>query len=581
MLEQSNPIQLIHDLGRFTDLAALQSQYPAGRPGDFARLTSTETIWNWNGSEWIDTSVDANSLVGGKFTFDNTNPNSIGNPPSEKLFQGAYEGQIWVKDSSGNVNYININGFRIDEFTYNETTEEIESVVNTYQDIFNYAKPAVVDENNQVLYYLNRNDVRFKENGEAANIYGYTADTVKNIGGTDYTILAADFGNVVIRFPKMYYGYGYLSSKHNYRMSMYNFAGSQVHPAFKRYDSDADAVVTVDYCNIGRYEGVLFDYSADRCVNGIYIDTDITAVASTKTITPAAAIQYIAEGDVLKDITGVIGAVNAVYTVASVTRDANYQTTEFTVNEAVSDVGTATAISFRNDIDTANDKLMSVSGYKPVTYISQIEARALAGNNGSLYSQQVYSEWFLVQMLAAVKYETLNIQTALGAGKTSSTGDYKYVSVTGLSDSSGMADFIDNTTNKELEGGSSIFGIENLYGNIWKWLDGMNIEDWMVHLSNDNSQFGTSGSYENTGIELPHSNGYWAKLQNTDKGILPASIDGDSANDIGDYFYQNSGSRVGLVGGYLAHGSRAGLSALYCYGSASFRSWDIGARVRS
>lgn len=472
-------------------------------------------------------------------------------------------------------------GFRIDEFTYNETTELFENVVDTYQDVLAYAKAAVVDGSNVVKYFLDPTDFRFKENGEAANVYGFTADTVKNIGGTDYTVYAADFGNVVIRFPKMYYSHRYHNSKHTWRQSMYNFAGSQVHPSFRRHDATAGEVVEVDHANIGRYEGVLFDASANKCVNGVYIDEDVTSEAATKTITFAVAAQYLATGDKLKDTSGVLGAANAVYTADAVTRDANQQTTSLTVLEAVNDVAVATTIALRNDIDLVNDKLMSVSGYKPLTYISQTEARQLSGNNGAKYSQQVYCDWFLIQLLAAVKFSTLNIQTALGPGKTSSTSNYKYVSVTGLADSAGMANFIDNTNDLEFAGGSSIFGLEMTWCNLFKWIDGLNDNDWVLSLSVDNSQFDVPGSYENTGIELSHANGYWKKMVNTDKGMFPASNDGDSANAVGDYYYQSTGSRVGLVSGDLSAGASAGLAFFYGAASAANRYWSIGARVRS
>ncbi|MFK5893726.1 MAG: hypothetical protein QM504_10950 [Pseudomonadota bacterium] len=105
MLENQNTIQLIHDLGRFADIAALQAQYPTGRPGDFARLTSTETIWNWTGAAWLDTLVDASTLTGGKVTFDNTDPTTLGNPPAGKTFAGTYNGEYWVKDENGNVEF--------------------------------------------------------------------------------------------------------------------------------------------------------------------------------------------------------------------------------------------------------------------------------------------------------------------------------------------------------------------------------------------------------------------------------------------------------------------------------------------
>lgn len=103
MIETSQPIQLQHDLGRFADLAALQAKYPTGRPGDFARLTSTETIFNWVIDAWVDTLVDASSLTGGAMTFDNTDPASLGNPPVGKSFSGTYNNLLWVRNESGDI----------------------------------------------------------------------------------------------------------------------------------------------------------------------------------------------------------------------------------------------------------------------------------------------------------------------------------------------------------------------------------------------------------------------------------------------------------------------------------------------
>ena len=377
----------------------------------------------------------------------------------------------------------------------------------------------------------------------------------------------------------MYFSHRYLANKHYYQQSKYKFSGSQLHPAFRNYDSVAGETVDVDYCNIGKYEGVLFDFSKDRCVNGIYIDASITSVAATKTITPAASIQYLKSGDIIKETSAVLGAVNSVYTVDTVTLNADSETTSFTVLEAINTVGTATAVTLRNDIDTSADKLMSVSGYKPVTYINQTEARTLAENNNSgalnLIGQQKHSDWFLIQMLGATKMSTLNIQTYLGAGKTNSAGGYKFVSITGLSNASGMSNFIDNTQNKQLIGGSALFAIENLYGNLWKWFDNLKVDNWVVSLADNNSQ-----TYQATAINLPNTNGYWGRIVNTDKGIFPASVDGGSVDDIGDYFYQASGNRVGLSAGVLAYSARCGLSCLSC-DPASLRSWAFGARFRS
>jgi hypothetical protein len=105
MIENSTPLQLSHDLGRFIDLAALQAQYPTGRPGDYARLTSTETIWNYTGSAWVDTFVDAATFVDSHIVFQNTDPVTLQSPSSGKVLCGTFGGLLWSKDENGAVQH--------------------------------------------------------------------------------------------------------------------------------------------------------------------------------------------------------------------------------------------------------------------------------------------------------------------------------------------------------------------------------------------------------------------------------------------------------------------------------------------
>ncbi len=106
MLEIDQNVSLIHDLGFIADEATLLAQYPAGRPGDFARLLSTYTIWNWQNAAWVDTTVSAATLVGGKVTYDDTDPETIGLSPATKLFNGSYFGRLWTKDSAGEIRWL-------------------------------------------------------------------------------------------------------------------------------------------------------------------------------------------------------------------------------------------------------------------------------------------------------------------------------------------------------------------------------------------------------------------------------------------------------------------------------------------
>jgi hypothetical protein len=470
---------------------------------------------------------------------------------------------------------------RVDTITYDNSLKTFTTTDNYFTaDILNNIKLAVMDSNNEVKYYLDNSDVRFKENGEPANIYGYKTDTTVNIGGTDYTVLAADFGTVRVEYPAFYWRYDRNASGNNeYRVSKYFFSGSERFKAFRAYNSVTSEVEDTDQAYVDRYEGVLFDYDKNRPVNGVYIDVTISADSATKEVTFETPVQYLAEGDVLKDTSGVLGAANAVYTVASVTLNASNEATAVVLNEAINDVSGGTNISLRNDVDLANDYVFSVSGYKPVTYISQQDFETLYQNWSGDVSTNLESFWHWQMRLifSAIQYGNVNIQSALGAGKTGSSADYKYVSVTGLFDSNGITNTVDNTDNDQFAGGALTWGLENTYGNIWKFHTGLFVDDWVIKLTDNNNVFGTMADYENTGIELPHEPGYWGELQNY-KAMVPGSIDGSSGNGIGDYFYENSGTRIGLSGGSLADGSAAGVAHWAVYYSASHDSWHLGGR---
>jgi hypothetical protein len=469
----------------------------------------------------------------------------------------------------------------VDTITYDNVLKTFTTTDNYFTlDILNNIKLAVMDTSNNVLYYLDTSDVRFKENGEAANIYGYKTDTTVNIDGTDYTVLASDFGTVRVEYPAFYWKYDRNGSGNNvYSLSKYFFSGSERYKAFRAYNSTTGEVEDTDYSYVDRYEGVLFDASENKPVNGVYIDVTISADSATKAVTFETPVQYLAAGDVLKDTTGVLGAADAVYTVASVTLNAAKESTGVVVNEAINDVSSGTSISLRNDIDLVNDYMMSVSGYKPLTYVNSDERDTLYQNwSGDITTHQhTVWQWQMQMLFSAIKYGTMNMQSQFGAGKTGNTADYRYVSVTGLADADGITDSVENTTDDQFAGYSLLNGIEQAWGNVWNGLTAVHFSDWKILISENNNVFGTPASYEDTGHELPQSNGYWGELQNF-KLLFPATVDGGSADEIGDYLYQNSGERVGSVGGLLYVTSAAGVAYLYGYISATVRNWTIGGR---
>jgi hypothetical protein len=143
------------------------------------------------------------------------------------------------------------------------------------------------------------------------------------------------------------------------------------------------------------------------------------------------------------------------------------------------DVGDAPATNWPGGtaIDTVNDKLGSVSGFAPLVNETRAEFRSIAGNRGTGWRQQDFDLIFAVQLLVYVEYASFDTQSMIGMGRTELSGGTwakdSYVGVTGKSNGDG------NGTNSVGGNSNNAYmtyrGIENVYGNIWKWVDGFNI----------------------------------------------------------------------------------------------------------
>jgi hypothetical protein len=135
-------------------------------------------------------------------------------------------------------------------------------------------------------------------------------------------------------------------------------------------------------------------------------------------------------------------------------------------------------------------------------------------------------------------------------------------------------------------------GIENFYGNVWKWVDGFNINGGIPYVSNDDTDFaddtatGAASTYSRLidingdGITLPQgSNDYQKNLEQIKNGILPSVLVGSSSTYITDYYYQAAGWRVAALGGSAEEGLAAGVAFWYFSSGSAFDHVTIGGRL--
>ena len=237
----------------------------------------------------------------------------------------------------------------------------------------------------------------------------------------------------------------------------------------------------------------------------------------------------------------------------------------------------------------SGDKLCSVTGQCPKTNETRAEFRAMAAERGSGWRQMDFALLSAVQLLYLVEYADFDSQSMIGMGRTELTGGTwvadSYIGKTGKSNSDGntTANVEGNTNNAYM----SYRGIENFFGNIWKWVDGININSNAPYVSNTDTDFAddTTTDYSrlvdsgSTDVTLANANGWATTLERISEGFLPSAVGGSDATYLCDYYYQATGWRVVRFGDTATAGSAAGAFCVYASHSSSVISVVFGGRL--
>lgn len=128
-------------------------------------------------------------------------------------------------------------------------------------------------------------------------------------------------------------------------------------------------------------------------------------------------------------------------------------------------------------------------------------------------------------------------------------------------------------------------GLENIFGNVWQFVDGINIKDYVAYVCYNPENYAIDkfdGDYKAVGYVNANKEG-WGKTLGHDANhplvTLTTDIGGSSSNYLSDYYYTNSGNRVVRVGGLWATGAQAGLWCWACIIDSSYPSYSIGSRL--
>ena len=113
-------------------------------------------------------------------------------------------------------------------------------------------------------------------------------------------------------------------------------------------------------------------------------------------------------------------------------------------------------------------------------------------------------------------------------------------------------------------------GIENLYADMWEFVDGVNVNNYQFYVNGKHITFQSNafaGNYIAKGPLVPAlaSDGLIKRCNvSVDGGFIPTEVGGstDTLYGYGDSLWSNTGARVVAYGGSANNGTSGGLGAL-------------------
>ena len=278
-----------------------------------------------------------------------------------------------------------------------------------------------------------------------------------------------------------------------------------------------------------------------------------------------------------------------------------------------SETGTYTVVKINQYLATTSDKLSSIAGAKPAsgdysTQFTRPNVNTMAKNRGTGWGSLNIKIVSAEQLLMVIEYGGFNSQTLVGKG-IDSYGDGKR----------NMAAFSGSTNTLGNESGSATStvrlqdsgtlntytsngylsvkyrGVENLWGNIWAYVSGINIygdgtmESGEAYICDDFdfAESKNDDNYKSVGFTLPYCSGdnyikYFGYSDTHDWIFIPSKMGGTSAIPIGDSLYTTSkvnNYRIACVGGRWNISLRLGAFCWSLSAAVGHRHRGIGVRL--
>lgn len=226
----------------------------------------------------------------------------------------------------------------------------------------------------------------------------------------------------------------------------------------------------------------------------------------------------------------------------------------------------------------SNGKLLSISGVTPTRSqtISVFRGQAMANGDG-----WHLTDWNLLNTIKRLCYiEFCDFIVTKYLGNGNDTG-----SVFGIT--TGQSNALGNRSSNSTHNDKymSYRGIENMYADIWEFVDGANTNNYQFYVNGNYSTFQSdvfSGNYEAKGplVAAEASNSLIKRCAvSVDGGFIPTVVGGSTTTLYGDALWSATGARIVRYGGTANYGASAGLGALTVDSASSHSNANVGAAV--
>lgn len=223
-------------------------------------------------------------------------------------------------------------------------------------------------------------------------------------------------------------------------------------------------------------------------------------------------------------------------------------------------------------------KLLSVSGVTPTRTQTIATFRTQAMANGAGWHLTDWNLLNTIKRLCYIEFCDFIVTKYLGNGNDTGSD---FGITTGQSNALGNRSSNSTHNDKYM----SYRGIENMYADIWEFVDGVNVNNYQFYVNGKYSTFQSdvfTGDYVAKGplTAAGASNSLIKRCTvSVDGGFIPTVVGGSTTTFYGDALWSATGARVAFYGGDANSGASAGLGALGGVSASSDSNVAFGAAV--